>query len=164
MKYSFSCYGHENIIAKHKTTLEFTKDSELSSEGDCIVGVKADFSLEEVKKFIKTISNNRKITIIIGIINSESDNNKNNPIKKIDTNNKTNKIENNSKNKIIGKINAKINPNFNSDKEMVIRKSDFISERTFAINADKAAFELDKGLVGFLEGKENKIKVIVEGE
>ena len=53
MRYSFTCYGHENIASKHKTTLEFTKDKELGLEGDCIVGVKADFSLLQLKKFIK---------------------------------------------------------------------------------------------------------------
>ena len=63
MKYSFTCYGHENITCKHKTTLEFTKDKDLSLKGDCIVGVKADFSLKGVKEFIKILNNNKKITI-----------------------------------------------------------------------------------------------------
>jgi hypothetical protein len=31
--------GHENILATHKTTLEFTKDKRLSKKGDCIVAV-----------------------------------------------------------------------------------------------------------------------------
>ena len=42
---------------------------------------------------------------------------------------------------------------------MVIRKSDFISNRTFAINADKSAFELNNKLIEFLKGKENKVVV-----
>ena len=126
MKYSFNCYGHENITARHKTTLEFTKDKELGLEGDCIVGVKADFSLLQLKKFIKKIKNNNKITIIIETMTNN--NNENN-------------------NKIIEKINAEINKSFNSDKEMVIRKSDFIDERTLAIKADKAAFELSRDLI-----------------
>ena len=136
MKYSFSCCGHECITAKHKTTLEFTKDTEMGLEGDCIVGVKADFSLPQLKKFIKSVSNNKKITIIIGTIN----------------------------NKIIEILNAEINPNFNSNEEMVIRKTDFVSERTFAIKADKAAFELKRDLVEFLKRKENKIKVTIENK
>lgn len=40
----FYCYGHSNIIAGHKSTLEITKDSFLSSAGDCIIGVRAEFS------------------------------------------------------------------------------------------------------------------------
>lgn len=139
MRYSFTCYGHNNVISRHKTTLEFTKDEDLSLKGDCIVGVKADFSLLELKKFIKSLkNNNKKITIIIET------------------------IENSDNENIVEKINAEINPDFNSDKEIVIRKSDFISERTFAINADKAAFELNKDLVEFLKVKYNKIKIIIE--
>jgi len=64
MEYSFNCYGHENITSKHKTTLEFTKDAKMGLKGDCIVGVRADFSLKEIKKFIKKLDNT-KITIII---------------------------------------------------------------------------------------------------
>ena len=52
MRYSFTCYGHENITAKHKTTLEFTKDKDLSLKGDCIVGVNADFDINKIKELI----------------------------------------------------------------------------------------------------------------
>ena len=161
MKYSFSCYGHENITARHKTTLEFTKDDEMRLEGDCIVGIGADFELASLKRFIKSLGNNRKITITIETINN-TDNEKIINDKKIKINDKNNNNEKNIKNEIIGKITAEINPDFNSDKEMVIRKSDFVSARTFAIKADKAAFELGKGLVGFLTEKGNKIRIVVE--
>ncbi|MDP6600291.1 MAG: DUF371 domain-containing protein [Candidatus Woesearchaeota archaeon] len=141
MAYSFNCDGHSNITARHKTTLEFTKDEELGLAGDCIVGVKADFSLQQLKKFIKSIKHNNKITIIIETMNN---------------------INNNSNEKIVEKINAEVNPGFDSDKEMVIRKSDFIDGRTFAIRANKAAFNLNSDLIGSLKGKENKLVVIVE--
>src|SRR3989338_7126099 len=135
MKCSFTCYGHENITCRHKATLEFTKDSELSLKGDCIIGVKADFSIKEIKRFIESLGNN----------------------------NKNYNLKNNvAENKIIEKINAEINPGFDSDKEMVIRKSDFADKRTFAIKADKAACELNAALLGFLKGSRNKIEVIVE--
>ncbi len=132
MEYSFTCFGHENITAGHKTTLEFTKEEELSLKGDCIVGVKADFSFAQLKRFIKSLGSNRKITIIIETINHNK--------------------------KIIERINAEINPNFNSGREIVIRKTDFVSERTFAIKADRAAFELSRELISFLKGKESRIK------
>jgi len=44
---------------------------------------------------------------------------------------------------------------------MVIRKTDFISERTLAINADKAAFELNADLIRFLKEK-NRVRVVVD--
>jgi len=49
----FHAFGHENILALHKNTIEFTKDKEVSLQGDCILGVKCDFDLEKVKEFIE---------------------------------------------------------------------------------------------------------------
>ena len=129
MKYSFICCGHENITCRHKTTLEFTKDSELSLNGDCIVGVEADFSIKEIKRFIESLGNNKKIIITI------------------------------AENKIIEKINAEINSDFNSGIEMVIRKSGFIDERTFAIKANKSACDLSRELIKNIGS--NKQKIIV---
>jgi len=134
MEYSFTCNGHQNITSKHKTTLEFTKDKEVNLEGDCIIGVSADFNLDSIKKFINE-KPNKDITIIIQIIKSNK--------------------------KIIEKIKAEINPDFNSEKEMVIRKTDFISERTLAIRADKAACDLSKELLSWLKNPE-RFKIILE--
>ena len=154
MEYSFTCYGHENITCRHKATLEFTKDSELSLKGDCIVGVEADFSIKEIKRFVESLGHNKMITIIMETIN----NNYNNKI----INNKKNIESNDYKNKKnIEKIYAEINPGFDSDKEMVIRKTDFIDKRTFAIKADKAAFELDKGLIRNIANNKQKISVLM---
>src|SRR3989338_8095472 len=52
MEYSFAIHGHENVLATHARTIEFTKDAELTKNGDCIVGVKAEFFLDELKKFL----------------------------------------------------------------------------------------------------------------
>lgn len=138
MQYKFHAYGHPNILGKHKTTLEFTKDKEVSLKGDCIIGVNADFDLDKLNAFIKN-SENKSITITIIPV---SDN------KKYEKINET--------------ITAELNPNFGSDKEFVIRKTDFASERTFGIKADKAAFELKRGLISFLKEKKNKISVVIE--
>ncbi len=43
-KMKFNAYGHRNITATHKTTIEFTKDSYLTRKGDCILGINSDFS------------------------------------------------------------------------------------------------------------------------
>ena len=66
------------------------------------------------------------------------------------------------KNKVIEKINAEINPNFSSDKDIVIRKSDFIDGRTFAIRADKAACELNRDLIKNITNSRKKIKVVFD--
>jgi len=141
MKYSFTCRGHENITAKHKTTLEFTKDKDMGLEGDCIVGIKADFSLLQLKKFIKSLKSN-KITIIIETLNN---------------------LNNNIKNgKIIERINAEVNIGFNSNKDIVIRKSDFKDYRTFAVKADKAACDLDRDLIKKITNNKEKINIVFD--
>lgn len=50
LSYTFYCYGHPNIRAKHPKTLEFTKDTELTPNGTCIVGIRAEFDVSELKK------------------------------------------------------------------------------------------------------------------
>ena len=133
MKYKFHAYGHPHILGTHKTTFEFTKDGEISLEGDCIVGVKADFELSKLRELIEK-SSNKNVTITIEL-----------PDKKI-------------KETIL----AAINPNFGDDRELVIRKTNFISKRTFATSSDKAAFELNRELIRFLRKKSAKLSVIIE--
>lgn len=47
---TFSIKGHKNLLGTHKTTLEFTKDNDLTKNGDCIIGVSADYNPAEIKK------------------------------------------------------------------------------------------------------------------
>ena len=101
----FIAYGHPNIMSTHKNTFEFTKDKEVTKSGDCIVGVNADFSMQELKKILSKKS--IKIQIMVGDTKET--------------------------------ITAIPNPDFNSNHEIVVRKTGFISKRTLAINADKAA-------------------------
>ena len=137
MLYKFHAYGHPNILGTHKTTLEFTKDEELTMRGDCIVGVKADFELEKLKELIKK-PGNKKITITM------------------QTSSKYPKIKET--------VFAELNPGFNNDKELVIRKTDFVSERTIAISSNKAASDLNRDLIKFLKEKKNKIRVIIKNK
>ena len=63
--------------------------------------------------------------------------------------------------KIKETVKAELNPGFNSNKEFIIRKTDFVSERTFAIRADKAASGLRKQLIDSLKDKNSKISIIL---
>jgi len=81
MKYKFFCRGHRNIIGDHRTTLEFTKDKDLTIRGNCIIGINADFELEEIRKLLEfdklkiTITVNGCSDEIICSINREFDDN-----------------------------------------------------------------------------------------
>ncbi len=55
MQYSFTCFGHRNVLCQHRNTLEFTKDAQLTLRGDCIVGVRADYDFEKLKQFIQIV-------------------------------------------------------------------------------------------------------------
>ena len=59
---------------------------------------------------------------------------------------------------------AELNPDFNDEKEIVIRKTDFASERTLAIRSNKAAVELKRVLIEFLKSKEGEISIIIESK
>ena len=131
MRYKFYAYGHPNILATHKTTIEFTKDKEITLKGDCIAGVNADFELHKIKNFIRQLKTN-KISIKI------------------------------SNNKIRETISARVNPDFSDDRELVIRKTNFISKRTLGISSNKAALDLSMELMTYLKEKRNKITIVIE--
>ncbi len=63
----FRAWGHPNIKATHKNTIEFTKEDYVSPEGDCIVGISATFDTAELKRFVKKHTN-VKITIKTGAL------------------------------------------------------------------------------------------------
>lgn len=124
----FTASGHRNIKATHSTTIEFTKDKEVSLRGDCIVGVNADFDAEELKGFVKR---HKKMRILVRIDDLEDE------------------------------IIAESNKGFKDKKEVVIRKSGFSSERTLAIKANKAAFELRREIVEKLRDPEQVVEVVI---
>ena len=64
MGYSFEIHGHPNILASHRSTIEFTKASHLTRNGDCIVGVRAGFSIAGLQEFLSL--ERVKITITAG--------------------------------------------------------------------------------------------------
>ncbi len=128
MEYSFTSWGHESITAKHKRTIEFTKESELSLDADCILGVNSNFSIYDLKELIKE-GNKLKMTINVDYISDE--------------------------------IIFEANPNFNDEKEIVIRIGDFSSERTLGIKADKACSDLKKELIDRLNNPDQRIDVLI---
>ncbi len=128
MQYTFTAWGHKNITAKHKRTLEFTKDNELSLEGDCILGVTSNFSLYDLKELIKE-GEKLKMVITVGDISDE--------------------------------VIFDGNPEFNDEREIVVRIGDFSSDRTFGVKADKACADLKKELVEKLRNPDQKIDVLI---
>ena len=126
-------YGHENIQATHKTTLEFTKDMHLSKKGDCIVAVAADKALTDLSaEFKENLRKpHAKLTILI------------------------------EAGGIIEQVNAHGSPQLilSHPTDIVIRKSDYVCSRTLAVHADKAAQDLSKALAEKLKDPQQKVKI-----
>ena len=125
--------GHENILSTHNTTIEFTKDKNLSKRGNCIVAVSSNKSVNELsEEFKKKLrKNDSKVVIIIevdGIVD-----------------------------RIIASGSTKL-PLTNT-KDIVIRKSEYICDRTLAIRANKAACDLNKELVKKLRNPKKMAKI-----
>ncbi|GAB4284410.1 MAG: DUF371 domain-containing protein [Candidatus Dojkabacteria bacterium] len=134
LEYSFFCFGHENILATHVKTLEFTKDDFLSDRGDCIVGIRATFELEKLKEF------KNKVKFILSLQDPIS----NNLLK--------------SEHKCI------VNKDFNSNHELILRKSFFNSERTFGFRLNRGANRVDRRIVELMKNPECKMNVrVIEG-
>ena len=159
MNYRFIAYGHPNILGTHKTAIEFTKDKDVSLRGNCIVGVKADFDLGELKEFIKKIRNK---SIVISIQPASKSANFVTIAPKPSLRGLLTNVRKPSLRGIGDKICAEVNSDFNSDKEIVIRKSSFISERTFAIKSNKASSELKRDLISFLKNNGSKMMIVIE--
>jgi hypothetical protein len=135
----FSVYGHENVLAINKSTLEFTKEDFLTIKGDCIVGINSDFILEKIKAFLGDNFNNSGIKL---------------PFLKINISLEANDL--------VDSFVCYYNPTFLSDLSMVIRKSNFIDSRTFAIMSNKSAIDIDRKIVNFLKHEQNSISIKIE--
>jgi hypothetical protein len=133
VKEVISARGHENILATHKTTLEFTKDAHLSKKGDCIVAVAADKALEDLSdEFKKKLRKpNAKLTILIQAGDLDE------------------------------QVNAQGSPKLllTHPTDMVVRKSDYVGNRTLAVHADKAAKDLSRSLVEKLKNPRQTVKI-----
>ena len=128
MKFEFNCYGHENVLSNHKTTLEFTKDTHLTRRGDCIVAINADFDF----KMLKQLVNSNPGATVEAIIECGN---------------------------LSDRFSFQLNRDFVDKSEIVIRKSDFKSERTLGIHASKAAIDLNRDLVKRMALQESVLKV-----
>jgi len=126
-------YGHRNIQATHKTTLEFTKDKHLSKKGDCIVAVAADKTLADLSAEFKENLRKPHAKLII-LIEAGG---------------------------IIEQVNAHGSPQLilTHPTDMVVRKSDYVCNRTLAVHADKAAQDLPRELVEKLKNPKQKVKI-----
>ena len=132
-KETICAYGHTNIQATHKTTLEITKEKHLSKMGDCIIAVSADKALADLgSKFKKYLRReNAKLAIL---------------------------IEADGIAEVVNAIgNSRLSLSHPSD--IVIRKSGYVCSRTLGVHADKAACDLSRSLAEKLKDPTQRVKL-----
>jgi hypothetical protein len=125
--------GHNSIQATHRSTLEITKEAELSERGDCIIAVSADKAMADLNsKFKENLcKKSAKLTVMI------------------------------EAGDVVEVVNALGSTGLilTHPTDMVVRKSNYICNRTLAIQADKAACDLSRKLVEKLEKPKQKVKI-----
>lgn len=131
-------FGHPNIRASHPTTIMITKERQVTQRGDCIVAVDADKSVADLSvDFKRTLRQpNAKLTIQL----------------KVDG--------------LVGQINAYGSPELtlNHPNDLVIRTSEFISDRTLAVKADKSSGDLSKAVVEKLKNPKQPVTLTLTVE
>lgn len=127
-------YGHKKVLGTHKTTIEVTKENSLTERGDCIIAINANKSCFDLDRNVKDfLKAGNKVKFIFEV--------------------------NGKKDVVTAFGSPKLK--LNSRTSMVIRKSDFIDDRTVAIKADKSAKDLDRALIEELKNPNAKLIIIV---
>ncbi len=125
MKFEIEFSGHENIRSNHKNTIEITKESYLTLRGDCIVGVNANSSCNDLPEELKDKlrSSDAKVSISIRVDDHE----------------------------FVMHGNGHPDLILTHKDDIVIRKSNFVCPRTLAVKCDKASDLLPREMVSLLQ-------------
>lgn len=121
--------GHENILGTHQNTLEVTKESEISKRADCIIGVCASAACADLDaKLVDHIKSNGQLKLVIRV----------------------------------GKFSFQFSGigsqelRLTDPKEIVLRRSGFVSPRTLALHCNAAAIDLPREMIKLLQNQKIK--------
>jgi len=132
MKFIVRAKGHKLISATHKSTFEITKENYLTERGNCIIGISANYSAREFPAWLKEYLREGKKIII-----------------EIKVGNLSDFIEAYGNKELT----------FKDNKSFVIRKSNYIDDRTVAIKSNKAAIDIDRRIIELLK-MEKELEII----
>lgn len=118
--------GHANVRATHRTTLEITRDSELTPKGDCIIGVEADKALTDLSQELKETIMSEGTLVLVLVVDE---------LERHDV--------------ILGLGDPRLK--LSDDRRIIVRRSSFIDSSTLLVKATKSAADLDRELVNDLK-------------
>jgi len=128
--------GHRNVRALHRSTMEITRDEEIGRSADCIIAVSADKGIRDLSERFKEEARHRG-SIILFTINAGG-----------------------LRETVRGRGHPELS--FAHPTDMVLRRSEFICDRTLMICADKSARDLDRALVRRLQDPDQEVEVTIE--
>jgi len=120
-KVRFQAFGHENVIGEHPTTLEITTESSLTKQGTCIIGVKANQTLDALDDVHRSLASKETTRIILKM------------------------TAGNFEEIVTGWGSSGLT--YSNSTSMVARKSSFECGRTLMVRADKAASDLPRSFI-----------------
>ena len=131
-------HGHENIRSTHATTFEITKKPSITKRGDCIIAVGATKGAADFHPEFREAARNQDAQMTI-------------------------KIE---AGRILEVVKAKGTHGllFTHPTDVVVRKSDYVCDRTVAIRADKAAMDLSRKLIEKIRNSRQNIRITLTVE
>jgi hypothetical protein len=138
VRFEIEFSGHENIRSNHKRTIEITKESELTLQGDCIIGVNANYSCSDLPENLKAKLQDPSSEVQFSIKVQEHE--------------------------FVVKGKGHEDLVLTHPEDIVIRKSDFVCPRTLAVKCDKASDRLPREMVMLLQNPKTKgtFTIIVE--
>ncbi len=130
-------YGHPNVSATHRSTIEVTTEPNLTPKGDCIIATSANRGASDLRQELKELlkREDTRVTLTIRTGNLH------------DT--------------VHGTGNPRLT--FQNPFSMVFRKSTYTCGRTVMIHCDKAAADINRSLVNTLR-KKTPVELTLEAE
>jgi hypothetical protein len=132
LRVQFKAYGHENIIGKHRTTVELTSEDHVTKKGTCIVGIRSNITLDKFDSEIKkqALLSSTKIVLRMTISGLSEE--------------------------VTGTGSPGLT--YLDSTSMVARTSNFECDRTLMVSADKAASDLSREFVDRLKASDAVIQ------
>jgi uncharacterized protein len=126
--------GHTNISGRHKNTIEVTKDADISKRADCILGVNATKSCIDLSERLKDWIHSGLWLQFEIKVNGQSF-------------------------LFEGQGNSRLD--LSDRKELVLRRSDYLSSRTAAINCTHSACDIPRAMVSSLKNPKAEGRLII---
>jgi hypothetical protein len=133
MRIDFEAWGHKNILGIHSSTLEITKSKELTKRGTCVVGVKATMALTDLSEEFRSLVRNGRSRITLSL--------------------SVNSLEE----RITGWGNSRLT--LQHPRDIVVRKSQYVCDRTLCVGADRAARDLSREMIHLLGNPDQRMTV-----